>query len=552
MSSRRGDQDQSVGALSDLKEEIYGGFVVPSRPTMITTPNLLTKRRDRRPLFVGACTSHAFSVVCAICTICGFIPGGPVATAHPPTLAATSHPHPITADAYLGSLSCSAANCHGDPHRTTVIGSAAQYFLDCDKHQLAGTVLYGERSRSIRDRLKLPHAAWESRECLTCHAPAAIGATDPSTMVADGVSCESCHGPARQWLSSHRSADWKRNEFWTSSRKSDAGFRNSKDLVTRANLCADCHVGNADQSVNHDMIAAGHPRLNFEFAACQARMPLHWCQTDHRHHGEVPNASQSAVRLTEDARNWVIGQLVTAEHELQILSAAARNSSATWPELSQYDCFACHHDVSSPGWRQSRTAWNLQPGEFQWGTWGLGLLADAQPRLSTVLNDEFVADQNALRCLMKSMRADRSQALTLADRQQQQIRQVQAGLQSMEFSCDEVAGIRDALLQQSQKFTNQGWDRSTQLFLAIVALDNGGNAATGNPVDVARIESLVRLREWLSYRGGRPACKSFPYRESPVRFDANRRTILEEFRRLQSPVDPGREVPPEPVTLEND
>lgn len=522
---------------------------------MINIPNELAKLRNRRPLFVGAGAACAFSVVRAIGIVCGMILPviSSVATAQPPTLAASLQSHPKAASPYLGSLSCSAANCHGDPHRTTVIGSAVQYFLDGDKHQLAGTVLYGERSRSIRDRLKLPHNAWESRECLTCHAPAAIGATDLSTMVTDGVSCESCHGPARQWLSSHRSIDWKRNEFWSSSRKTEAGFRNSKDLVTRANLCADCHVGNANQSVNHDMIAAGHPRLNFEFAAYQARMPLHWRQTTvNRHPTEIPDTSQSAVRLTDDARNWVIGQLVTAEHELQILSAAARNSSATWPELSQYDCFACHHDVSSPGWRQSRTAWNLRPGEFQWGTWGLGLLADARPSLSTALNDEFVADQNALRRLMKTMRADRSQAQNLADRQQQQIRQIQAALHSMQFSNEEVAGIRDELLQQAETFTNQGWDRSTQLFLAIVALDNGGNAAAGNPVDVARIESLVRLRELLSYQGGRSACNLFSYRESPVRFDANRRTILEEFRRLQSPVDPGREVPPAPVILEND
>jgi hypothetical protein len=44
----------------------------------------------------------------------------------------------------------------------------------------------------------------------------------------------------------------------------------TKNLLTRARLCASCHVGSAENDVTHDMLAAGHPPLRFEMASHQA------------------------------------------------------------------------------------------------------------------------------------------------------------------------------------------------------------------------------------------------------------------------------------------
>jgi len=125
--------------------------------------------------------------------------------------------------------------------RETSVASAAHYFFDHDKHQFAGNVLREKRSREIAQRLNLSKNAWEASECLVCHAPAAnsmIGHHDFKTLLADGVGCESCHGAARQWLASHHTYEWKFAEIWPKTEKERVGFRVTKDLVTRVNVCA--------------------------------------------------------------------------------------------------------------------------------------------------------------------------------------------------------------------------------------------------------------------------------------------------------------------------
>ena len=135
---------------------------------------------------------------------------------------------------FLGSQSCSSVSCHGNPRRVNVSGSAANYFLDRDKHQFAGTVLYNQRSQAIARRLNLPHP-WKARECLVCHAPGAMAEVDPQEFavnLADGVGCESCHGQSRQWLSTHRTVEWKQPTIWSIQQKELIGFRDTKPLLS--------------------------------------------------------------------------------------------------------------------------------------------------------------------------------------------------------------------------------------------------------------------------------------------------------------------------------
>ena len=374
-------------------------------------------------------------------------------------------------------------------------------------------------------------------------------------MLTDGVGCESCHGSARHWINPHRSAEWKRSEIWSSQRKSEAGFLETKQLVTRVNRCADCHVGNADQSVNHDLIAAGHPRLAFEFAAFQSQMPIHWRQADERRRSPAANAPQSPGQSTYEARNWLIGQLVTADHELEILSAAAQSPKVTWPELAQYDCFGCHHELASPGWRQARTAWNLRPGEFQWGSWGLGLIADAQPQVPRILSDRFVTDQYSLRKLMRSLSPERNEAVSLVAVLRQELALATDRSSTATFTVEELVAIKSTLLKRHESMTNQGWDRSAQLFLAAVALEKGANDALGmgDRVLSSRANSFIRLRELLSHHESSGSTPSAVVRESPYRFELNWAALRQAFQRLQSedktgsPTGSGTDLPPAPT-----
>ena len=80
----------------------------------------------------------------------------------------------------------------------------------------------------------------------------------------DGVNCESCHGPAQLWLAEHTQYGWNNRPPLEKER---LGMRPTRELPERAAVCVGCHVGPPGRDMNHDLIAAGHPRLNFEFAA---------------------------------------------------------------------------------------------------------------------------------------------------------------------------------------------------------------------------------------------------------------------------------------------
>ena len=447
---------------------------------------------------------------------------------------------------FIGSRSCASSGCHGDPRRETVVGAAANYFLDRDRHQLAGSTLRNQRSREIIARLKRKTDPWETRECLVCHAPGAVDVSDRSTsaaLLSEGVGCESCHGGARQWLVPHRSVEWNRSDFWSSSRKADVGFVQTKDLSLRIDQCADCHVGNANQSVNHDLIAAGHPRLAFEFAAYQSRMPIHWRHANERLRSPVAHSFPSSNRSTYEARNWLIGQIVNADHELEILLANASQQKATgdhpkstWPELAQYDCFACHHDLSSPSWRQARSTWNLRPGELPWGTWSLGLIAEAQPAIPTLLNPSFVTDEDRLREQMKNFSTDPDEVVSLVLKLRQELARSKSSLVNATLSPEELTAIRHQLLAHRDAISQQGWDRSTQLFLAAVALEKGANDAVGagNRVIAGRQSNYEQLRDLLSFKESGRAIPPFSHRESPARLELNWSKIRVQFDNLQS------------------
>jgi hypothetical protein len=184
------------------------------------------------------------------------------------------------------------------------------------------------------------YSGFLQQSCTGCHSTV----SDPA-LVADGVSCESCHGPASRWLSTHTRAGAQHAEE----------MQDTLSLHSRAKICAGCHVGprQADErlyDVNHDLIAAGHPRLTFEFTAYLNSMPPHW----------RPSRTGWGIEA------WTAGQAATAQASLKLLGARARGSN--WPEFAEYDCYACHHDLQS-----GREAAGTALGKPAWGVWGYTL-----------------------------------------------------------------------------------------------------------------------------------------------------------------------------------
>jgi hypothetical protein len=108
----------------------------------------------------------------------------------------------------------------------------------------------------------------KSEQCNVCHAP--MQGLDAGLFVKDlkpdrGVSCESCHGAAENWLRFHTRPDVDFKQIVA------AGMRDLNDIYGRANSCVGCHL-NLDESLRK----AGHPELFFELDGQCAAQPPHY------------------------------------------------------------------------------------------------------------------------------------------------------------------------------------------------------------------------------------------------------------------------------------
>jgi Cytochrome c554 and c-prime len=257
---------------------------------------------------------------------------------------------------YTGPGSCSSTSCHGSIAPRTdnrVKQNEYSVWIVRDKHSkafaaLTGTV--GERMAGILDLGKAESAP----KCLACHALDVPPAQRARTFdLSDGVSCENCHGPASAWLGRHT------ERGWTHEQSVALGMVDTRDLIKRSEMCLSCHLGNEQKSVDHEMIAAGHPDLYFELDAFSASMPRHWKEP-----GEPGEAEGSDPWY--DVREWSTGQAIQLQESL--LQLASRAQGKIWPEFSELECYACHHSLlpAEQSWRQARGYPNRRPGNPPW------------------------------------------------------------------------------------------------------------------------------------------------------------------------------------------
>jgi hypothetical protein len=245
---------------------------------------------------------------------------------------------------FIGAGSCSASACHnGNFAHGPTSGSEYTFWITRDPHARAYEALFDDRSKQIQKNLERTTPAHEEQRCLRCHVAPDYDVNKPPPhaphIKRDGVSCESCHGPAKDWLALHHLADWR---LQPALEKQRLGMIDTQSIGGRAHLCARCHIGAPGMNVDHDLLAAGHPRLHFELAAFHAHLPRHW-----------PDAKDRVGRPDFEARLWAVGQVVSAQAALQLLADRAADTRKPWPEFAEYDCSACHHDLSakSPGKR---------------------------------------------------------------------------------------------------------------------------------------------------------------------------------------------------------
>lgn len=295
-------------------------------------------------------------------------------------------------------------------------------WLEQDKHAIAAKVLVPDRrERNLAYYMQKALGDERYDQLLTSNCHACHEAGEPETANAEatpgeefaldhkfGVTCEACHGPAKDWVHDH----WEERRTWrykSPAEKEQAGFVNLRDPVTKARKCLSCHLGNVQEGkmITHEIYAAGHPPLpGFDVATFSLAMPRHWIPLSARNgekfakYKEVHGAGQIYAPNT---REVLLGGLAALQSNLQLLSdyaalpeavvaASSRPNDSGWPEFALYDCFACHHDLQAQSLRlRSRGASKV--GRPPLRTWP-NVVADlalrqteARPELQTALTD---------------------------------------------------------------------------------------------------------------------------------------------------------------------
>ena len=209
--------------------------------------------------------------------------------------------------------------------RATAAASPIAWSTRCgaskDPHSNAFATLGSALGKRIGERLGIDPTT--SDRCLNCHGTIGVETADTFDQ-ADGVSCELCHGGAKEWLGPHVDEKWRERPPEIKARQ---GLRDLTTAKNRAALCATCHVAARGREIGHDIMAAGHPPLVFD-AAKQARdMHPHW----------------------KDERDmtyllWAEGLRAGAVAELERIARAGIDKR-NWIEFAVFDCYSCHHPI---------------------------------------------------------------------------------------------------------------------------------------------------------------------------------------------------------------
>lgn len=252
---------------------------------------------------------------------------------------------------YLGAASCASSACHGSTQGFADSGIVHNEYLIWhrnDRHARAYQTLLLPASSRIAEALGGP-PAHQDPQCLACHASAGRDASHgPRFQIDDGVDCETCHGPAEPWLQSHTRGLRQTKE------RVEQGLKPTWDPHWRAELCVSCHVGDAERPLKHEVMAAGHPPLNFELDTYLAVMPPH-----HR----ADWAAEIGKPAPAPLQHWLAGQAAAAGALLEQVGEL-QNSHSLLPDFASFDCYACHHDLQQARWNRQRAP-GLRIGELR-------------------------------------------------------------------------------------------------------------------------------------------------------------------------------------------
>jgi len=355
---------------------------------------------------------------------------------------------------YSGPGSCAASNCHGSVSpRTATSIKQNEYSIWAaqDKHSRAFSVLSNATSVRIGKILKLSTSPSQADKCRVCHTLNVSTNLRAQTFQGDeGVSCENCHGPAVGWLGPHTTRGWTREQ------SVKLGQYDTRDLITRSERCLSCHVGTPEKRVDHQMIAAGHPDLTFELDTFSAVMPRHW---------KFPSDNDPWAGVQE----WGIGQAVQLREALNRLNRSAEKGP--WPEFAELDCFACHHNLTSPqdSWRQAGGYPGRNPGTPAWNASRYIVFRHLVEQASADRGQQFNGQLEKVASLVGSG-ADHNQIAAAAKQASVAADQIAQQLRKQQYDRDLSARVMQAIASDAAPISEQGERSAEQAAMAIDAI----------------------------------------------------------------------------------
>lgn len=386
-------------------------------------------------------------------------------------------------DRHLGVASCAGSNCHGAtrPYLSSSVEQNEYTIWNReDPHSRAYLVLLNDRSKKIARNLGLPKPANESKICLDCHAdnvPAEL--RGKRFDVTDGVGCEACHGGGNRYLGPHVSGEV------THADNIKNGLYPTENPEKRADMCNKCHVGDNDRFANHRIMGAGHPRISFELDT----------YTEVHKHYVADKDYFKRKDVVSHAGIWALGQVRASIRFVDLYLHGKHQSSGLMPELSFFDCQACHHDIDVPSdafgqnksveeqAASSKLVWEKRsissagPGAIRFNDSGLlmtAILADA------IAPPEATHIRQLIGELHKASQSDAHKMRQVAESLQKTLQDLEPTVAHHAFNNADCSAILAALAERSRQNDYLSFAAAEQVVMAVEAIratlqQNGDN-----------------------------------------------------------------------------
>ncbi|MBY6203781.1 cytochrome c family protein [Halomonas denitrificans] len=385
-------------------------------------------------------------------------------------------------DLHLGPATCATSVCHGkvSPDETSnVLLNEYRTWSNDDYHSRAYNVLRSEESRRMAERLGLGNAT-TAQVCLDCHADnVPVERRGEKFQISDGVGCEACHGGAERWIESHA------EEGATHQDNLARGMYPTEQPEARARLCLSCHVGTEHRFADHDIMAAGHPRMSFELETFTVNQPAHYeIDEDYvRRKGEIGSVNM-----------WVTGMVMKAERQLALIRSERFEGHGIFPELAFFDCHACHHPMDALRMHSTPVTSGLPPGMVRLDDSSFQMLLAIADVLDAPIGERLRERTRDLHRATARGRGALQGAAGELDGAVDALRRFVAG---HDYSAGEMRRMRELLLARAGEGRYGDFTSAEQAFLAVetlsIVLDDAG--AVASVLDVW-FESLANEHEF--------------------------------------------------------